>query len=195
MVSQRDSGQALDGWSGYRSSDSAQGPTPAKAGDRSGCSRVATSSRNRSKQRQSLAGQVAHDGTRWRDGVVKYRAIPMLSAPDNTRQALDGFPTTERGQVAHNPGSAPLPALKVACWRLMLVKYYLGYRSTSLIWEKDWRYGTDLAHLGTTPLPVNRTMIPAALTANDDPGSYVLMALQATDDCILIRASTRSGFS
>ena len=60
----------------------------------------------------------------WRYGVVKYRARKMLSAPGNTRQALDGFPTTEHGQVARSPSNTPLTALKVASWCLMLVKYF-----------------------------------------------------------------------
>ena len=59
----------------------------------------------------------------WRDGVVKYRGRKMPSAPGNTRQALDGFLPTDHGGIVHSPSNAQLPALKVACWCLMLVKY------------------------------------------------------------------------
>ena len=46
----------------------------------------------------------------WRDGVVKYRARKMLSAPGDTRQALDEFSPTDAAQIARSPvlcGSQP----------------------------------------------------------------------------------------
>ena len=54
--------------------------------------------------------------------MVIYRAIQILSAPVNTRQALDGFSSTDDMQIARNPSAVRLSARKIVLWSLMLFK-------------------------------------------------------------------------